>query len=56
MPVTVGCFSEDAHMWAFATGEDWSLGGAEASKRPNVVSLYIRKTEKDDVYKVPKQR
>ena len=56
MPVTVGCFSEDSQMWAFATGEDWSLGGCMAEQKPNIVSLYLRKCDKEDVYKQPKNK
>ena len=54
MPVTAGCFSDDATLWAFATGEDWSLGAHTASTRPNMINLYIRKCEKEDVFKPPK--
>lgn len=35
MPVTAGCFSDDASVWAFATGEDWSLGAESAKLRAN---------------------
>lgn len=55
LPVTAGCFSDDASVWIFATGEDWSLGAHSASQRQNVINLYARKCEKEDVYKPPKQ-
>jgi len=30
LPMTAACFSDDASILAFASGEDWSLGGDAA--------------------------
>ena len=54
MPMTVSCFSDDANILAFACGEDWSLGGASAQARQNIVKFYVRACEKEDVFKVKK--
>ena len=54
MPMTVSCFSDDASILAFASGEDWSLGAEAAKQRQNVVKLYVRKCDKDDVFKPKK--
>jgi mRNA export factor len=56
MPVTNACFSEDAMVLVHAHGEDWSLGGNQAQKRPNNIKLFFRRCEKDDVFKPPKNK
>ena len=45
LPITVSCFSDDANILMFASGEDWSLGGTAATMRQNVVKLYVRACE-----------
>lgn len=55
LPVTVGCFSDDATIYAFSFGEDYSLGGGSASLRQNIISLFVRKCDKDDVFKAAKR-
>ena len=51
MPMTAVCFSEDATILAFASGEDWSKGAEFSKKQPNVVKLFIRKCESGDAIK-----
>ena len=51
MPITSACFSEDGIVLVHAHGEDWTLGADSAQKRQNVVSLFVRRCEKDDVFK-----
>jgi mRNA export factor len=33
LPMTVSCFSDDASILCFASGEDWSLGAQSAKQR-----------------------
>lgn len=52
MPITVSCFSDDANILVFSSGEDWSLGGATAATRQNVVKIYVRACQREDVMRV----
>ena len=56
MPITASCFSEDAMILVHAHGEDWSLGAASAQKRQNIIRMFVRRCEKDDVFKAPKNK
>ena len=51
LPMTACCFSEDATILAFASGEDWSKGVENTKKQPNLIKLYIRKCDKEDAIK-----
>ena len=54
MPMCAVAFNDEASMLAFASGEDWGLGFEAAKKRQNQIKIYIRKCEKDDVFKPKK--
>ena len=54
LPMSVVAFSDDASMLAFCSCEDWSKGFETARNRLNTVKIYLRKCEKDDVYKPKK--
>lgn len=52
MPLMHVCFSDDASTLAFCHGEDWTKGKWFAeNKRQNNVKIFVRKTEKEDVFK-----
>ena len=52
--MTCSNFSDDATLLAFSSGEDWSLGGTASKMRQNVVKIYVRACEKEDVFKQKK--
>ena len=51
LPMTNCAFSEDAQVFAFAVGEDWSKGAPVAQQRQNQVMLILRKCDRQDVFK-----
>lgn len=51
LPITNACFNRDGTLLLFAQGEDWSLGADSASKRNNIVRIFARSCDLDEVYK-----
>lgn len=51
LPMVACDFSDDASIFAFASCEDWSKGFEASKQRQNQIKLYIRKCDKDDVFK-----
>lgn len=54
LPLTSVCFSDDAQVICFAVGEDWSMGAEFAKTRQNAVKIYLRRMDKDEVWKPKK--
>ena len=51
LPITAACFSKDAQIFLHAHGEDWSQGAETSAQRQNVVKLFARHCDTQDVIK-----
>lgn len=54
LPMTSCAFTPDASLLAFASGEDWSKGLEFSKSRQNLVKLWVRRTDNEDVIKPKK--